>query len=42
MNRDSAINTARELNKVVKERDGDKASFVLISSAKAPPFLPEY
>lgn len=41
MNRDTAINMARELNETVKEGD-DKKNFVMVSSAKAPPFLPEY
>ena len=37
MNRDTAINMARELNKL-----GRPVPFVMLSSAKAPPFLPEY
>lgn len=39
MNADTAINMARELNATVKE---EKKNFVMISSAKPPPFLPEY
>lgn len=39
MNADTAINMARELNATATEA---KKNFVMISSAKAPPFLPEY
>lgn len=38
MNRDTAINMARELDASTQS----KKNFVLISSAKSPPFLPEY
>ena len=41
MNRDAAINVAKELNDSVSE-GGDKKNFVMLGSAKAPPFLPEY
>ena len=39
MNRDTAINMARELDSL---NPNSKIPFVMISSAKAPPFLPEY
>lgn len=41
MNCDSAVNMARELNETVKEGE-ERKRFVMVSSAKAPPFLPEY
>ena len=37
MNRDTCVNMAKGLNEY-----GDKRNFVMISSAKAPPFLPAY
>ena len=40
MNADSAINMARELNDTASENS--KKNFVMVSSAKPPPFLPEY
>ena len=40
MNADSAINMARELNETASETA--KKNFVMVSSAKPPPFLPEY
>ena len=41
MNRDAAINMARDLNEAA-DRAADKRNFVMISSEKAPPFLSEY
>lgn len=40
MNRDTVINMARELNQTASS--GTKKPFVMISSEKPPPFLPEY
>ena len=40
MNRDTAVNMAQELNEYATEEQ--KRNFVMISSAKAPPFLPAY
>ena len=40
MNRDTAINVAKELNALAGAES--KRRFVMISSAKPPPFLPEY
>ena len=40
LNCDTTVNVARELNDLSSEID--KRKFVMISSAKAPPFLPGY
>ena len=40
MNADTVINMAKGLNETASEEN--KKNFVMISSAKAPPFLPEY
>jgi hypothetical protein len=40
MNCDTAVNTARELNALAASA-GKKVPFVMVSSAKAPPFLQE-
>lgn len=42
LNRDTAVNMAMELNKIAGEAGAIKKNFVLLSSAKPPPFLPEY
>ena len=40
MNRDAAVNMARELNAYATS--DRKRNFVMLSSEKAPPFLSEY
>lgn len=42
MNRDAAINMARELNAYASLSGEHKRNFVMLSSEKAPPFLSEY
>ena len=43
LNCDTAVNVAREFNAIVASREGnEKGNIVMISSAKAPPFLPAY
>lgn len=41
MNRDAAINMARDLNEAA-DRSAEKRNFVMISSEKAPPFFSGY